>query len=111
MNEKQARKRCRELADEAYEEELRRALAPLAEAFERWKAKAASSFEISDLIHEFHRGPSRKIWGMYSALKPEELVARAVVVGLLPPGSLPPELEARLADRIAAFKGLAGEEP
>jgi hypothetical protein len=111
MNEKQTRTRLRELADQAYEEELRRALTPLAEAFERWRARTASSFEISDLIHEFHQGPSRRIWGTYNALKPDALVARAVALGLLAGETLPAELAASLAQHIEAFKAVEDDQP
>ncbi len=105
MNEKQRRQKLRELADQAWEEELRQALTPLAEAFERWKTRAASSFEISDLIHEFHQGPSRKIWSTYQSLKPDMLVARAVGLGVLPREALPPELADSLSDKIEVLKG------
>jgi len=111
MNEKQTRKGLRELADKAYEEELRRALTPLAEAFERWRERTASSFEISGLIHEFHQGPSRRIWGTYNALKPDALVARAVALGLLARETLPAELAASLAQRIEAIKADEGDQP
>src|SRR3972149_6547675 len=111
MNEKQMRKKLRELADQAYEEELRRALTPLAEAFERWRVRTASSFEISDLIHEFHQGPSRRIWGTYNALKPNALVARAVALGLLARETLPTELAASLAQRIEAFQADEDDQP
>jgi hypothetical protein len=110
MNEKALRKRLRELADQAYEEELRRALAPLAEAFERWKLRAASSFEISDLIHEFHQGPSRELWATYHALKPDALVARAVALGVLAGEILPPEVAASLTGQIETFEQLARGE-
>jgi plasmid stabilization system protein ParE len=76
VDDQATRRKLRELADQAYEEELRHALAPLAEAFERGRVRAASSFEISDLIHEFHRGRSRTLWGTYQGLKPDALVAR-----------------------------------
>jgi hypothetical protein len=107
MNEKQKRQKLRELADQAWEEELRQALTPLAEAFERWKVRAASSFEISDLIHEFHQGPSRKIWSTYQSLKPDSLVARAVALGVLPREGLPAELADSLAQQIDAMQALA----
>ena len=63
MDDKAIRRRTRELADQAYEEKLRRVLVPLAEAFERWKIGAATSVEISDLIHEPHEGPSKRLRG------------------------------------------------
>jgi hypothetical protein len=104
MNVKQARKKLRELADQAYEEELRRALEPLAEAFERWKVRDLSSFEVSHLIHEFHDGPARGIWGWYARFKPDATVSRAVATGILPPESLPEELAASLVQTIGYFK-------
>ena len=110
MDDKAIRKKTRELADQAYEEELRRALAPLAEAFERWKVRAASSVEISDLIHEFHEGPSRQLWGTYTALEPDALVARAVALAVLARKSLPPDVAAALAHNIEAFEQLARDE-
>jgi len=103
MNDRQMRKKLQELASKAYEEELRRALLPLAEAFERWKAGAVSSFQLSDLIHEFHQGPSHKIWSWYARFKPNATVPRAIAIGLLPRESLPEELAASLAHRIEAF--------
>lgn len=110
MNQKQARKKLRELADQAYEEELRRALQPLAEAFERWKVRDRSSFEISERIHEFHNGPARTIWGWYARFKPDQTVPRAVATGILPPGSLPEELAASLAQTIDFFKKAQKDE-
>lgn len=110
MDEKAIRRKTREFADQAYEEELRRALAPLAEAFERWKVRSASSVEISDLIHQFHEGPSRQLWGTYTALKPDALVARAVALGVLTRQSLPPDVAASLAHEIEAFEQLARDE-
>ena len=111
MDDKAIRRTRLELADQAYEEELRRALAPLAEAFERWKVGAASGVEISDLIHEFHEGPSRQLRGTYTALKPGALVARAVALAVLERKSLPPEVAASPADQIETFEQLARAAP
>ena len=111
MDDKEIGRTTREVADQAYEEELRRALAPLAEAFERWKVGAATSVEISDLIHEFHQGPSRRLRGTYTALKPAGLVARAVAHGVLARKSLPPEVAASVADEVKTFEQLARDEP
>ncbi len=86
-------------------------MAPLAEAFERWKVGSASSVEISDLIHEFHEGPSRQLWGTYTALKLDALVACAVALGVLARKSLPPEVAASLADEIETFEQLARDKP
>ena len=111
MDNKAIRRKLRELADQAYEEELRHALAPLAEAFERWKVRTASSVEISDLIHEFPQGPSRTLWGTYQGLKPDALVARAVALRVLAKEGLPLEIAASLAGQIEAFEQLVRDEP
>ena len=68
MDDKAIRRQTSELADQAYEDELHRALTPLAEAFERWKVGATSSVAIPDLTHDSHPGPSRQLRGMYTAL-------------------------------------------
>jgi hypothetical protein len=57
---KQIKRLLREQAMLAHEEELRRALLPIAAAFEEWKKGEISSGELSIRIHEFHQGPSRK---------------------------------------------------
>ncbi len=111
MDERAIHRKLRELAEQAHEEEPRHAPAPLAEAFERWRARAASSFEISDMIHEFHRGPSRTLPGTYPGLKPDALVARAVALGVLAREGLPPETGASLGREIETFRELARHEP
>ena len=99
----------------ARESGVREGVAPgvgsLAEAFERWKVGTATSAEISDLIHESHQGFSRRLRGMYTALKPAALVARAVALGVLARRSLPAEVAASLADEIKTFEQLARDEP
>jgi hypothetical protein len=50
------RRLLREQAVVVHERELRRALASLAEAFRRWENGEVNSFELSDLIHEYHDG-------------------------------------------------------
>ena len=53
---KRVKRLLREYASAAHEEELRRALLPLAEAFKRWEHGDLDSGELSDLIHRFHQG-------------------------------------------------------
>jgi hypothetical protein len=56
---KRVKHALREVAMRAHEEELRRAIVPLAEAFEQWRAGKVSSGELVDLIHNFHQGPAK----------------------------------------------------
>jgi hypothetical protein len=53
---KAVKRELRELANLAYEEELRRALQPLSAAFKRWDCVELSSDELSDLIHQVSTG-------------------------------------------------------
>lgn len=45
----------REYAAAAHEEELRRALRAVAEAFKRWEGGELGSGELSEIIHKFHQ--------------------------------------------------------
>src|SRR2546428_11766812 len=63
---KQVKRMLREHAAAAYEEELRRALVPLAEAFHRWSEGQLGSGELSALIHGFHQGPARELRVRYN---------------------------------------------
>ena len=55
---KRVKRLLRDAAAAAHEEELRRALLPVAEAFERWKAGQLGSGELSEIIHRSTRGPT-----------------------------------------------------
>ena len=46
----------REFAATAHEEELRRALLPLADAFKQWEREELDSFALQERIHKFHQG-------------------------------------------------------
>ena len=56
---KRIKRMIREYAAAAREEELRRALLPLADAFKRWEREELDSFALQDLIHQFHQGAAR----------------------------------------------------
>ena len=56
---KRIKRLLREFATRAHEEESRRALIPLANAFERWSRGEADSFELSDLVHAL--APARRL--------------------------------------------------
>lgn len=100
---KSQKRALRELADRAYAEALRRALLPVSEAAEAWKAGAISSFEFSDRIHTFHQGPSRQLWSFYTTLDPLTIVMHAVVEGLVDIAAVPEDLHAEIQQRAAAL--------
>ena len=63
---KRIKRLLREQAGRAHEEELRRALVPVAEAFRRWERGELGSAELSDIIHRFHQGPARELFARYN---------------------------------------------
>jgi hypothetical protein len=104
MDDRATHGTLRERAGQAYDEELRRALVPVAEAFQCWKLRTAPSVEISGQIHEFYEGPQREPRGTYQTLEPDGLVVRAVAPGILAKESLPRDVAASLAGAIETFK-------
>src|SRR2546428_11382341 len=90
---KRIKRLLREYAAVAHEEELRRALLPVAEAFKRWEREELDSGELSEIIHKFHQGPARDLWVRYNTAHLEMAVAFAITKGPLsrrenPPGVL-----------------------
>jgi DNA primase large subunit len=98
------RKALRRLANLAYERELGAELANLEARFAEWRAQRISAFQISDLIHEFHDGPSRELYKLYGSIDTAYLVARAIAQGLLHEDEAPTEILAKLADLIASYR-------
>jgi len=81
---KSVMKLIRQYARQAHEEELRRALEPLAQKFDEWRAGVVGSGELTEIIHKFHSGPSRELFKFYNEPAPLDLaVARAIVIGVL----------------------------
>lgn len=100
---KTQKKKLRELAGIANERELDLELEILYHHFENWRNKKKSSFELSDLIHKFHQGPSREIWKMYTYSDPDTAVSRAVALGLLKKEDIPKNLLDILNSKIGFF--------
>ena len=104
---KHVKRLLREHAAAAHEEELRRALLPLAEAFKRWEKGELGSGELSELIHEFHQGPSRELWVRYNPGSTSRLdlpVAYAIATGVLDRTKVPAELLEHCARAIAFYE-------
>ena len=87
----------REFAAKAHEEESRRALAPLAHAFERWSRGEADSFELSDLVHAFHQGASRDLFVRYTRSPHDATVAYGIATGIINRQEVPEDLLEHLA--------------
>jgi hypothetical protein len=88
---KRVKRLLREYAGAAHEEELRRALLPVADAFGRWARRELSSGELSEIIHRFHQGPARELWVRYNTPHLEMPVAFAITTGVLAREAIPAE--------------------
>lgn len=101
---KKIKRLLRELAAIAYEEELRRALLPLAAAFDEWKAGKITSGELDAVIHDYHQDPSRKFFSKYNDGALDIFVAHAIVTGILDKSQVPSELFDHLSRAIAFYE-------
>lgn len=100
---KAQRKKLRELAGIANERELDKEMEKLYRHFEGWRKKEICCFELNDLIHKFHQGPSRDIWKMYTYSDPDTAVSRAVALDLLKKEEIPENLLDILDLKIGFF--------
>jgi len=100
---KRVKRLLREHAAVAHEEELRRALVPVAEAFKRWERAELDSGELSEIIHKFHQGPARDLWVRYNTAHLEMAVAFAITTGLLSRDTIPAELLDHLAGPLRFY--------
>ena len=82
----------RRLSAVAHEEELRRALLPVAAAFEEWRAGQLGSGELTERIHDFHQGPARELFKKYNSGPLEYAVAHAIVARVLDREVVPAEV-------------------
>ena len=102
---KRIKRLLREYAADAQEEELRRALLPVAEAFKRWERGELGSGELSEIIHRFHQGPARELFVRYNTPHLDMTVAYAITVGVLDRQKIPAELRDHLARALEFYEG------
>jgi hypothetical protein len=104
---KRVKRLLRTAAGAAHEEELGRALLPVAEAFELWKAGQLGSGELSEILHRFHQGPNLELFRRYNAPNPNLAVAHAIVTGILDRSTIAPELLEHLAGALKFYESQA----
>jgi hypothetical protein len=101
---KHERALLRSLAEEAWEAELREALEGLFEQFCRWAEHDMSSFELNELIHEYHNGTARELYKRYVLDAKPTAIAYAIAAGYLGEEDVDPALRDKLVDDIETFR-------
>ena len=99
---KSIRAEFRDLVGKAHERELGQALEALEAHFERWHEGEISPWDLNELIHQHHHGPSREIYNRYGDSTPADLVCYAIHRGLLQPEELSPAMTEIIAPRLSA---------
>ena len=91
-------------AGKAHDEELNRALAKLAEAFQQWENGSLSGAELNDRIHRFHQDESRDSYLRYATNRPEAPLPHAIATGVIERAKVPPEVLEHLAGLIQMYE-------
>lgn len=102
---KNIRRKIKELSLKAYEVELRENLGKLYHKFKAWDNNKLKSGELSDLIHEFHDGPSQEMYKYYNTVDPEMAVGRAIVLNYYASEEIPEEVFPFISNSIEFYKG------
>ena len=98
------KQKLRDLALQAHEVELSRALSVLAESFDEWRSGKIDSQELNGVIHRYHQRTVREIFARYESNDDRALVASAVAAGILDRQQLPAELVDDMERLIAFFE-------
>jgi hypothetical protein len=101
---KNQKRKLRELAIQAYENELKAELESLFKKFKEWENNKISSGELSHLIHEYDRGPSKNMFSYYNNIDPWVVVARAVAYNLLSEDEIPQDILSILSNSIELYR-------
>lgn len=80
---KSQRRHLRELAGIAYERELSRELTALEREFARWRGGTIDAHGLGDRIHQFHQGPNRRLFMIYTGSAIHVAVAAAIAKGII----------------------------
>ena len=101
---KRIKRLVREYAGIAHDRELEAALLGLRGEFDRWQRGEITPGQLTDLIHQFHQGPARRIWAKYSTNHLNPAVAYAIAMGFLRKDELPQELLQYLSALIELYE-------
>ena len=88
----------------AYERELRRELTKLDKCFETWRKGNITSFDLSDNVLRYCRGPGRKLAKQNNDSPEDMQVAYAIATGILSEDEVPPELLKALSRQLSFYR-------
>ena len=104
---KPVKKKLAELVCSAHEKALRQELLKLQTDFDRWQRGEIDSFDLADLIHKFHDGPSREIYKQFSYTRNADLpmiAAYAIQARLLDAADIPSDAVPYVDDWLGPAK-------
>jgi len=101
---KQIKRALRELAGQAYEIELSRALAELQGQFGRWGQGEITPLDLTEAIHRFHQGPARELFDRYTTGPVNLAVAHAIHTGVLDRTKVRPDTLDYLAGALSFYE-------
>ena len=105
QNTPKAMKRLvREWAGIAHARDLRQALSELHCQFDRWERGEIDSYELNELVHQFHDGASRDIWKRYATNRLEPAVAAAIASGVLRKDEIPRDILQSIAGLVQFYE-------
>ena len=108
---KAQKRRIRELSDLAYERDLSREMTALEEDFARWRRHEINVHALSDRIHQFHDGPSRKLFVAYSGNRGDLALASAIARGIVSEEEAGSEIVDLLKPAIGSYREDRGPGP
>lgn len=89
----------------AYERNIEGELSKLDEAFQRWRGKKLTSFELTEAIHSFHKGPAKELYVQYQGASLNSIrVASAIVDNLIKESEVSPEVMKAIANQIRVLR-------
>jgi hypothetical protein len=99
---KSERRKIRQLAEVAWDRQLRGELHKLAAAIADMAEGKITPFDVNEQVHRFHNGVSRDLFCMYSSSDPWYAVCRAHFDGVLTDDDLS-DASDEIKQRIATF--------
>lgn len=107
---KPIKQKLRQYVTEAYENELQREMTKLEHSFAEWHSGKISSGELSQRIHIYDTGRSRKLFDRYNHGDADINVAYAIVTGVLEKKKIAPEVLAAIANALQLYQSLKDKD-